>query len=201
MSNSRNEYGLSDKQQVFCDLYRASDDPEILGNAKRCYQLAYGCKPESAEHNGPRLLKDENVAQYLEMKRTAAMKEADITEARIVEELACMAFLDPGEYYEEDGSLKKIHEMPERARRALQGLESTEVILGSGEDASVAINKKVKYSDKKPSLELLMKWKGMLKEKVEHSGSVGGVMLFPNDVSPEEWQRQHFQQPADQKGK
>lgn len=188
--SSRNINGLTVKQQVFCDLYRASDDEEIRGNAKRCYMIAFDAKEISAEANGPRLLKDPHVIEYLEQKRQQAEEEADISEARILNEMACLAFLDPADFYDENGDLKNIHEMPEHARRALAGMKIN-VVLADKDKKSVITSKEIKYNDKKPALEILMKYKGMLTEKVEHSGGVGGVLLVPNDVSPEEWQKQN----------
>ena len=188
---ARNRNGLTPKQQAFCDLYRASGDDDVRGNAKRCYMIAYGATASSAEANGPRLLKDPHVAEYLKQKRLQAEEKADISEQRILDELACMAFLDPAHLYEENGDIKCIHDMPEDARRALVGMKTTVVM---NKDEVTVLNKEVKYHDKKGALELLMKQKGMLKEKVEHSGGVGGVLLVPGEMSPEEWQKQHGNQ-------
>ncbi|MDH5572496.1 MAG: terminase small subunit, partial [Gammaproteobacteria bacterium] len=147
-------------------------------------------KADSAEANGPRALKDPHVVEYLEQKRVQAEDKADISEERILKELACLAFLDPADFYQENGDLKSIHDIPEHARRALSGMKIT-AVLANKDDESLVTNKEIKYNDKKPSLELLMKYKGMLTEKIEHSGGVGGVLLVPGDVSLEEWQKQH----------
>lgn len=194
MASSRNINGLTPKQQVFCDLFRSSEDPEIQGNAKACYMIAYGASEKSAEANGPRLLKDPHVSTYLEMKRTQAEDKADITEERILKEIACSAFLDPADFYDEHGKLLHIQSMPEHARRALAGMEVYTEFEGKGQEReAVGLTHKIKYADKKAHLELLMKNKGMLTDKVEHSGNVGGVLLIPGDTTdPEEWQKQHY---------
>ena len=198
---ARNEHKLTDKQQVFCDLYRASEAPEIRGNAKKCYMLAYGCEAKSAEHNGPRLLKDKNVDAFLNMRRAEVMKKFNITEESLLQEVACAAYLDPDDFYGDDGELLAIPDMPEHARRALEGIEVSDITMGSG-DKQVVIGhtKKVKYS-KKEAQRLLMQNMGMLKTDIKLPEGVGGVMLFPADAkSAEEWRQQHYQQP-DQKGK
>lgn len=200
MAEKKNEYGLTLKQQKFCDLYRASDDPELRGNAKHCYMAAYGANEKSAEHNGPRLLKNPSVEAYLNSKRDKAMRAADITQERILEEVACMAFLDPAAFYDDYGNLVPVHNMPEHARRALTGLESFEEYEGTGKDrVATGMTRKIKYADKKGSLELLMKHLGMLKTEIELPKGMGGVMLFPSDVSADEWRQQHYGKP-DQKG-
>ena len=155
---AKNRHNLTVKQQLFCDLYRSSGDDDLRGNAKRCYQIAYNTTAESAEANGSRLLKNKYVAAYLEDKAERAECEADISEARILKELAGLAFLDPGDFYNEKNELLPINKIPEHARRALTGLES----------ASIAgvVTTKVHYKEKRGSLELLMKYKKMLTDKV-----------------------------------
>jgi len=196
MSSNRNINGLTVKQQTFCDLYRASEDSEVRGNAKRCYMIAYGAKEESAEANGPRLInKDPHVVEYLKTKTAMVMEQFDITEERLLQEVACSAFTDPKDFFDKEGALLPIHEMPEHARRALAGIEVNALFSGTGKNrARIGTTTKIKHNDKKASLELLMKNKGMLTEKVEHSGSTGGVLLVPTDVDAAEWQKQHFPQ-------
>ena len=200
-TEKKNEHGLTLRQQTVCDLYRASENPDIRGNKKLSYQAVYGCTDKSAEHNGPRMFKNPNVVAYLNSKAAKAMEAADITEQRIVEELANIAFLDPSDFFDDKGSLMPIHSMPERARRALAGLESFEEYEGKGEDReTVGMTRKIKFTDKKGTLEMLMRYLGLFKHDLKIPEGMGGVMLFPADTSVEEWQRQHYQQP-DQKGK
>lgn len=187
---SRNINGLTPKQQVFCDLFRASEDPEVRGNAKACYMLAYGATAKSAEANGPRLLKNRHVAMYLEQKRQEAEEKADVSEERILREVAAIAFLDPADYFDEDGNLRHVKDMPEQARRALAQIE----VKAVGNEEAQAFVTRIRHGDKKGALELLMKFKKMLTDKVEHGGEIktGGVLLVPAETSLEEWQRQHY---------
>lgn len=192
--SSRNVNGLTEKQQTFCDLYRASEDPDIRGNAKRCYMIAYDATENSAESNGPRLInKDDHVIEYLKNKTRQVMDKIDITEERILQEIACTAFLDPADFYDDDGQLLHIQSMPEHARRVLAGMEVTVEYSGKGDNRKESgYTSKIKYSDKKSSLELLMKYKGMLTDKVEHSGNIGGVLQVPTDVDKDEWLRKNY---------
>jgi len=191
MTSVRNLNGLTLKQQAFCDLYRGSEDDAIRGNAKQCYMLAYGANETSAEANGPRLLKDKHVFEYLITKREMAEEAVDISEERILRELSYSAFIDPGCFFNDEGALLPVHQMPEEARRALAGIEITTI----GSKGEISFTSKIKHIDKKGVLELLMKHKKMLTDKVEHSGHVdGGVLVVPGDVaSPEEWLQKHYQ--------
>lgn len=196
MSSKRNINGLTEKQQVFCDLYRACEDPEIRGNAKRCYMIAYEAKESSAEANGSRLIReDKHVKEYLDTKTEMVMEAADITQERILQEIANIAFLDPAELFDDNGNVLPVHSMKPYVRRTLGSMEITTEYEGKGESKKeVGYTNKIKFLDKKSSLELLMKNKGMLTEKVEHSGNVGGVLLVPAEVDAVEWQKQHFPQ-------
>lgn len=197
-NEKRNVNNLTAKQQVFCDLYRASEDPEIRGNAKKCYMLAFGASAASAEANGPRLTKEPNVAAFLEHKREVASEEADISEARILREVAALAYVDPAKFYDDQGNLLQVTAMPEDVRRAMAGLEVTTEYSGKGDDREeVGYTKKVKWHDKKGALELLMRYKKMLTDNINHSGEVKtpGVVLIPGDMTPEQWLQTHYQQP------
>jgi len=44
----------------------------------------------------------------------------------VLRELACLAFLDPAAFYNANGELLSVREMPEEARRALSSMEVEE---------------------------------------------------------------------------
>jgi len=186
---ARNINGLTAKQQVFCDLYRASEDPKIRGNAKACYQLAFGGSASNAEANGPRLLKNKHVAIYLNTKTEQLEEATDITEARILQEVGRLAFFDPAQFFNEQGQLLSIADMPEDARRAIAGLDViTEMSDKKDKDnTDVSYTHKIKLSSKVSALE-------MLTQKIEHDGEIktGGVLLVPCETTIEAWQAQHY---------
>lgn len=185
----KNQHGLNHAQQVFADCYRSH--PEYKGNAKASYMYAYPkCAEKSAEVNGCKLLRNPKIEAYLQSKQEEAEKAADVTQERILQELCSQAFFDPADFYDQDGNLKLIHDIPEDARRALAGIEA--VAEGGGDDESGPVTTvKVKYVAKVPALQLLMRYMGMLKDKVEHSGEIkgAGVLVLPEGQSLEEWQK------------
>jgi len=62
----------------------------------------------------------------------------DISVERVIRELARVAFFDPLEFWNEDGTVKPLHEMSEDARRAIVGLDVAEMFEGSGEQRRLA---------------------------------------------------------------
>ena len=120
----RDEHGLTSQQRAFADAYVA--DPER--NAKRAYITAgYQARAASADANASRLLRQDRVAAYVALCESKARAKAErdhgITQDRLLTELAGIAYADPAEMYDEDGRLLPIHQMPERARRAISSIE------------------------------------------------------------------------------
>jgi len=164
--NTGNPEGMTDQQWKFAQMVKA--DPER--NATKAYLAVYSsCKSEeSAAAAASRLLSSVKVKAYLDKSVKKAMKKFDITEERILQELACIAFLDFAELLTEDGNMKDIKDIPEHARRAIAGLELSELFDGEGDERRMAgILKKIKTSDKKGALELLGKSLKMWTDKVE----------------------------------
>ena len=80
-----------------------------------------------------------------------------------------MAFFDVGQLHDADGNLLPLQQLPEDARRAVVQFEAESV----GQDGEAVTQlRRVKLADKLKALELLARHLGMLKDKVEHSGTV-----------------------------
>jgi len=145
----------------FCDEYLANG-----GNATDAYQTIYGCTRTSAYTLGPKLLDHPDVQTLLQNGKRKAMKKFHVTAERVIQELACIAFLDVIHLYNEDGSLKKLEEMPEEARRAIASIDVDELFHGMGEDRElVGYTKKLKTEGKREALKLLGQTLAMFVEK------------------------------------
>lgn len=88
------------------------------------------------------------------------------TVERVLREYGRIAFLDIGQAFQPDGSLKPIHEIPEDIRRSIAGIEV--VNIGDGEGKL----HKIKILDKTKALQDLGKHLGMFIEKVEMKAEV-----------------------------
>ena len=117
-----------------------------------------------------RLLAKANVQEYkaaLEAyAASSALDNTTISQERILQEEACLAFIDIADFVDETGIfIKNIRDIPERLRRAVGGFEVTEK-LDPTTGLTVPVFK-VKLLDKGRSLERLEKHLGMLTDKVE----------------------------------
>lgn len=138
---------LTDPQRAFCDAYLG--DP--TRHATRAYQVAYPkIKREGAARtNASRLLTNPKVNAYLQARLDKLHAKAAVTQQRIIDELACVAFFDSRALFDEFGEKRLIQDMDESTARGMGSM-----------------------SDKLRALELLGKNLKMWTEKVEHSGTI-----------------------------
>lgn len=140
-------------------------------NATRA-AIAAGYSEKTAGQAGHRLLKDIQVRAEIEQKNTEINQKLDLTIERVKLEIARLAYYDPRNFFNVDGSAKAITELDEDSARALAGFEMAELFSGSGEDrASVGQIKKFKMGDKGRALEMAARHLKMLTDKVELSTS------------------------------
>jgi phage terminase small subunit len=109
---------LKPKQERFVEEY--------LGNAKgNATQAAIyaGYSAKTAQEQGSRLLTNEVVQVAINERQNVLREKASITQERIVEEYARIAFLDPRKFFDNDGKLIDIAHLDEDTARALGGLK------------------------------------------------------------------------------
>lgn len=160
---------MTEAQKRFADEYL------IDLNATRAYKAAYPnvSKDETARANGSRLLTNANVKRYIEVRQKDLQNRTNVTQERVINELASIAFLDTTELVQIKG------------RRVI--LANTED-LSEGQRKAIASIKKGKNGvelatyDKLKALELIGKHIGMFKDKVEVSGSVDAGLEKLNSI-------------------
>ena len=159
---------MTPAQKRFCEEYM------IDLNATRAYKIAYpSCKKdETANANSSRLLRNDKVKEYIEIKQKELEEKSGVTQQRIIDELAKIAFADIRKAYDGNGNLKSIQDIDDETAGAIVGIESFEEYEGRGEDREyIGDTKKIKMADKIRAAELLGKHLGMFKEKIEISKS------------------------------
>ena len=148
---------MTEKQKIFADEYL------IDLNATRAYKVAYPKvkKDKTAAQAGSRMLRNVKVERYIQERMQARQERTEITQDRVLEELAAIAFARTTDYAEvKDGRvlLKNTENLNEQQIRAIAGIK----------DGKYGIE--IKLNDKEKALELLGRHLGMFKDKVEVSG-------------------------------
>lgn len=180
----KNANGLTDLQQAFADAYLLQ--PLNSRSAAAAYRSV---RPKAsarvAEVTGARMLSIAEVAAYVKEQDAQLLEPiADryqITQERVLEELANLAFYDPAELgLAHVQGPEDIANLPERVRRC---------IVGWAWDKNE--NFTLKLSSKQAALEALGRHLKLFTDKVEHSGEVkgGGLVLLPATASHDEWQK------------
>lgn len=148
---------MTEKQKRFADEYL------IDLNATRAYKAAYPTvkRDETAKAAGSRLLTIVNVAAYIAERMEDRQKRTEITQDRVLQELAAIAFARATDYAEVKGGVtivKPTATLTEDQVRAIAGIKN-------------GVNGvELKLYDKKGALELLGRHLGMWNDKLEVSG-------------------------------
>src|SRR5574337_534635 len=150
---------LTPKQQRFVAEYL------VDLNATAAYiRAGYAARGNVAETNASRLLRNAQVAEAVQSAMKARENRTHITQDRVLQELARIAFFDIRRLYREDGSMKAPHELDDEAAAVLAGVEVLEEFAGGGEGrVLIGHTKKAKVWDKGGALTLAMRHLGMLK--------------------------------------
>ncbi len=148
---------MTEKQKIFADEYL------IDLNATRAYRVAYPSvkKDETAAQAGSRMLRNVKVAEYIQERMEERQKRTEITQDRVLEELAAIAFARAADFAEvKDGFviIKDTAGLSEQQIKAIAGIKEGKFGV------------ELKLNDKEKALELLGRHLGMFKDKVEVSG-------------------------------
>lgn len=148
---------MTEKQKIFANEYL------VDLNATRAYRVAYPSvkKDETARANGSRLLTNANVATYIAERMKERQERTEITQDRVIEELAAIALARMDNYAEIKNNrvlIKDSAEFTEMQARAIGGIKQGKFGI------------EVKLNDKLKALELLGRHLGMFKDKLEVSG-------------------------------
>lgn len=148
---------MTEKQKIFADEYL------IDLNATRAYRKAYPSvkKDETAAQAGSRMLRNVKVAEYIAERMQARQERTEITQDRVLEELAAIAFARATDYVEvrdDQVFIKDTAGLSENQIKAIAGIKQGKFGI------------EVKLNDKEKALELLGRHLGMFKDRVEVSG-------------------------------
>ena len=148
---------MTEKQKIFADEYL------IDLNATRAYKVAYPRvkNDETAAAAAARLLKNVKVVMYIEKRMQDRQKRTEVTQDRVIEELAAIAFAratDFAQIVNGNVVLTDTSNLSEDQIKAIAGIKEGKFGI------------ELKLNDKEKALELLGRHLGMFKDKLEVSG-------------------------------
>lgn len=151
---------LPPKQQRFIQEYL------IDLNATQA-AIRAGYSPKTAHSKGHELRTQ--LSSMISKAKEARSERTKITQDRVLQEEACLAFSDPRKFYDQDGNLLAPHELPEEVARSIASFEVIE-LKGGGT--------KYKYRtwDKGKSLERIGRHLGIFNDKLKLGVSLEDVL-------------------------
>ncbi|QEL19330.1 terminase small subunit [Limnoglobus roseus] len=160
---------LTPKQEKFAQKYIE------LGNAAEAYRQSYDAKKmtdKTTWEAASRLLADSKVAARVNELKELHLKAHVVTVNRVLEEYARLAFADVRKAFDPKGNLKPIHEIPDDIAAAIAGIDIVENQCGAsisaeGIRAVESYTKKLKFADKKGTLDSLAKHLGMFTDTIK----------------------------------
>jgi len=165
---------VNPKQKIFCDEYLVS-----LNATEAAIKAGYSKK--TARSIGQENLTKPDIKKYIKTKLKSREDRTEITQDRVLKEIARIAFLDPRKFFDDNGNLIQIKDLDDDTAAVLAGFDIT-AYTSKGEDAMTEITKKIKHVDKKGALELLCRHLGMLNDRINIEG---GIEITINDFTDE----------------
>ncbi len=149
---------MTEKQRAFVQEYL------VDLNASQAARRA-GYSARRAGRTGWELLRRPEVADAVAAALGERAERTGITQERVLEHYARLAFFDPRKLYDEHGALKGVHDLDEETATAIAALETLERAAGSGKTAGTV--RKVRLADRRAALADLGKHLGLFDGKAE----------------------------------
>ena len=166
---------LTELQERFARKY-----VELLGNGRAAAKAA-GCECDSDESfdvSASVLLRNSKVVSRIEQIRERSLKRTEITAARVLNELARVAFASMGDFAEWNGQRVSLRDSSELSQDELAAVEEvSETVNQTGS------NVKIKLASKLGALNTLCKNLGLTPDKLEHTGDGGGPIQLEHGLS------------------
>jgi len=157
---------LTPKQQLFVEEYLVD-----LNATQAAIRAGYSEK--TANEQGARLLANVSVQAAIKIAMDKRSERTHITQDRVLDELAKLAFFDIRKLYDDKGNLIPITQLDDATAAAIAGIDVVEMAGGMeiGGDAAVKhvamYTKKVKLVDKRAALVDIGKHIGMFIDRKE----------------------------------
>lgn len=141
---------LTSKQKRFCEEY-------VVDVNQTQAAIRAGYSKRTASSQASRLLTKVNIVEYVDKLKAEILENSKISIDECIQRLTAMARFDVLDFYDENGAMKDLKDVPEDARMAVEALDVDEIRIG---DISVGESKKLKLSSRRATIVELMKYLG-----------------------------------------
>lgn len=167
--------GLNDKQRRFVEEYLVD-----LNATQAAIRAGYSEK--TAQMQSSRLLLNVMVAQAISEAQLRRSKRTEITQDRVLQELAKLGFGDIRDIFSENGSLRHPKDMDPDAAARISSIEVVVKPVPGTQGQEVEHVAKIKAWDKLGALTQIGRHLGMFKDKLETTGEIV-INITPDDAN------------------
>lgn len=159
---------LNAKQQAFCDEYI------IDFNATQA-AIRAGYSEKTSYSHGQRLLNDVEIQKEISKKQIERSKRTEITQDRVLLEIARLAFNDPRKAFDDNNALLPVKQWPDEVAAAVSSIKINEIKDSEGNH--IGETKEIKFWDKGKQIELAGRHLGMWNDKLTLGGDKDNPIL------------------------
>ena len=123
-----------------------------------------GYSQRTAHSIGWENLKKPQIQTALQQRREQLAAERCVTPERIIDEYAKIAFMDPAQFFNEDGHLKPISKLSKDFAGAIGWMDVIKRLVRGGHEPEVEMVIKIKFADKIRALDGLSKHLGLFEK-------------------------------------
>lgn len=163
---------LTDKQKRFCEEYLTD-----LNATQAAIRAGYSEK--TAHSIGHENLIKPEIQEYIQERQKQLQNRLNITQERVLQELAKIAFVDIREVFGPDNQLHDIRQLDDDTAAALASVKSNEIVR---EGMVIGETKEVKFHNKISALDLLGKHLGLYEKDNSQKKSEVNVSALSDDV-------------------
>lgn len=140
--------------------------------------IRIGCPSAGAHVQASRLLRNDKVQKKLRELIQQQTVRTQIDADKVIKEASRVALADVVGAFNKDGTFKAIHDIPKDLRRAISGIEVSEIFEGEGKKRKLTgYIKKIKFWSKDKQIEVLMKHLGLYLKDREQIGQSLASMI------------------------
>lgn len=153
---------ITPRQKRFCDQYLID-----LNGTQAAIRAGYSKK--TAKEQAVRLLSNVNLRDYIDKRMKDREIRTEITQDRVLQEYAKIAFVDVRKLFDDKNALKQIDMVDDETAGAIAGIETLDEFSGCGDQRTkIGVTNKIKLIDKKGALDSLAKHLGMFTDRTEN---------------------------------
>lgn len=168
--------GISKKQAVFVQEYLVD-----LNATQAAIRAGYSKR--TADRIGPELLGKTCVSHAVQKAMKQREKRTEVTQDKVLEQYARLAFFDIRKLYDDNGNLKPVRDWDDESAAAVAGVETVELLGKEGESICQSV-RKIKLTDRRAALADIGKHLGMFKERVVYGGDPDAPIRHEHGASP-----------------